>query len=343
MPSGGSASFRRFDSSCNRSLTALLNGLECTRPDDSNQPDSVQLQALRAPADGTIVDAIDGLLVCCEQLGWSGASRVLNQPIPADNPSLRLCEGDADNVLALLRGLVTLRNDGAEGHGLVGGYDAEAELAALGLLLQVLQAVTPRSSVGGVLEFGPERDVVQLRFLRLWVGQSPALIRRIKVTAADRSRVYAQVLESNGARTEFSYDTINPFSCLSGKKLPSATIWENSWSPVCYVPDRMTESFTGRHQQLRELTEWMNDSDSRTCLVYGDGGFGKTTLVVEFLHRLLEEDIVTEWKPKLILFYTAKRWQWGIDGLEPIGAGQPHLLELMVHTHKIVLWNSAWS
>ncbi|OBY83791.1 hypothetical protein ACM14_19400 [Delftia sp. JD2] len=35
----------------------------------------------------------------------------------------------------------------------------------------------------------------------------------------------------------------------------------------------------------------------------------------------------------MILFYTAKRWQWGLNGLKPIAAGQPHLLELLAHLY----------
>jgi len=54
---------------------------------------------------------------------------------------------------------------------------------------------------------------------------------------------------------------------------------------------------------MSELEEWWNDLDFRTCLVFGDGGIGKTTLVLEFLHRLLEvpPDNLS-WRPDLIFF-----------------------------------------
>ncbi len=83
----------------------------------------------------------------------------------------------------------------------------------------------------------------------------------------------------------------------------------------------------------------MNDEESRTCLVFGDGGVGKTTLVLEFMHRFLEEDpdIQCEWKPKVISFYTAKKWRWGLDGVQLISAGQPHLLGLLAHLHLLLL------
>ncbi len=37
-----------------------------------------------------------------------------------------------------------------------------------------------------------------------------------------------------------------------------------------------------------------------------------------------------------MLFYTAKRWQWGLNGLQPISAGQPHLLELLASLHVLL-------
>ena len=57
------------------------------------------------------------------------------------------------------------------------------------------------------------------------------------------------------------------------------------------------------------------------------------------MHRLLEEDpdIQCEWKPKVVSFYTAKKWRWGLDGVELISAGQPHLLGLLAHLHLLLL------
>jgi len=80
----------------------------------------------------------------------------------------------------------------------------------------------------------------------------------------------------------------------------------------------------------------MEDEGSRACLLYGDGGYGKTTLALEFLHRTLDEDLQVEWCPKVVLYYTAKRWQWGLNGLQPIAAGQPHLMELLAFLHMLL-------
>ena len=83
------------------------------------------------------------------------------------------------------------------------------------------------------------------------------------------------------------------------------------------VPGRQTSTFVGRAKELDKLKEWLKDvADSRTCLVFGDGGFGKTTLVLEFFNNLLEGAIEGDFKlPSVISFYTAKRTKWTEEGL----------------------------
>lgn len=90
------------------------------------------------------------------------------------------------------------------------------------------------------------------------------------------------------------------------------------------IPIRQTETFEGRQKEVQHLVEWLNDNDSRRCLVYGDGGYGKTTLVLEALNRLLEGDLDVEKNfPSLICFYTAKMTRWTENGLERFSTIQP--------------------
>ena len=225
-----------------------------------------------------------------------------------------------------------LRNDGAEGHGLVGDYQRGAELDCLQQITARLGPVLPSSKPDGQLVVGPDGKTVALQFLRLF-DTKPALIRRIKVVGRNKLRVDVQFIHAEQGRRKARFETENYFSALNTASAPKLEQWSNSWSPLCYLPDRTTESFKGRKEEQVSLTEWMNDEESRTCLVFGDGGVGKTTLVLEFMHRLLEEDpdIQCEWKPKVVSFYTAKKWRWGLDGVELISAGQPHLLGLLAH------------
>lgn len=82
------------------------------------------------------------------------------------------------------------------------------------------------------------------------------------------------------------------------------------------VPVRQTDTFEGRTKELDTLKEWMEDEDTRFCLIYGDGGFGKTTLALEFLNRLLEGEIEIDGTfPSVISYYSSKMTRWTSDGL----------------------------
>ena len=94
-----------------------------------------------------------------------------------------------------------------------------------------------------------------------------------------------------------------------------------TWITDAFLPSPQTLTFHGREFQKGELLDWYNDEISTTCLIYGDGGIGKTTLVLEFLHSLLEAPPAGSitWFPEVICFYTAKQTSWSADGLKSIG------------------------
>lgn len=83
------------------------------------------------------------------------------------------------------------------------------------------------------------------------------------------------------------------------------------------VPVRQTSVFEGRSSELKLLAEWINDLEAaKYCLIYGDGGFGKTTLALEFLNRVLEGDEVPTTKPpSIISYYSAKMTRWTDQGV----------------------------
>lgn len=83
------------------------------------------------------------------------------------------------------------------------------------------------------------------------------------------------------------------------------------------VPVRQTSTFEGRAKELGALLDWMNEpEESRSCLIHGDGGFGKTTLALEFLNRVLdgEEDLKVR-PPSIISYYSAKMTRWTDEGV----------------------------
>lgn len=83
------------------------------------------------------------------------------------------------------------------------------------------------------------------------------------------------------------------------------------------VPVRQTNTFEGRTKELTALAEWMNEPDeSKFCLIFGDGGIGKTTLALEFLNRILDGDEVMKARPpSIISYYSAKMTRWSDQGV----------------------------
>jgi tetratricopeptide (TPR) repeat protein len=82
------------------------------------------------------------------------------------------------------------------------------------------------------------------------------------------------------------------------------------------IPVRQTDTFEGRKEELARLKEWVDDEDSRYCLVFGDGGYGKTTLVLEMLNQFLESQLdFNEPLPTIISYHTAKSTRWTEEGL----------------------------
>jgi tetratricopeptide (TPR) repeat protein len=97
------------------------------------------------------------------------------------------------------------------------------------------------------------------------------------------------------------------------------------------IPNRLTTDFTGRDKELADLVDWLDDTESRACMLYGDGGIGKTTLAVEFIHRILDGSLHSKFKPELITFYTAKKTRWGLNGLEVIKTAEVGVADVATH------------
>lgn len=100
------------------------------------------------------------------------------------------------------------------------------------------------------------------------------------------------------------------------------------WHPTVLLPERQTTTFEGRGGEIVALREWFDDLDSRACLIWGEGGIGKTTLVLEFLHRVLAGELPDVlWRPDIICFFTAKMTRWTATGLKHIRGTAPAVVE----------------
>ncbi len=130
---------------------------------------------------------------------------------------------------------------------------------------------------------------------------------------------YLAVENSNEFTTDLEPENIFATNgVLSKSKYKLVDIYNgNSNSSVFHnIPIRQTDTFHGRENEISSLAEWFNDSDSRTCLVFGDGGYGKTTLVLEFLNQIIESTHNFEKKlPVIISYQTAKMTKWTENGI----------------------------
>lgn len=107
-------------------------------------------------------------------------------------------------------------------------------------------------------------------------------------------------------------------------------IGKDVWRTSALLPLRQTQTFEGRAPEINSLMEWWSDSDSRACLIYGEGGIGKTTLTLEFLNDFLDMPPLTvEWRPELIFYYSAKLTRWGVSGLEQISGISANINEAL--------------
>ncbi|HCR3777853.1 TPA: hypothetical protein ON750_003518, partial [Morganella morganii] len=97
----------------------------------------------------------------------------------------------------------------------------------------------------------------------------------------------------------------------------ASQIFNQADNSFCHnIPKRQTANFVGRQPEIEILKEWMCDFDHRSCIIYGDGGFGKTTLLLEFFNSIFEGDISLNIRlPFIISYHTAKMTRWGSDGL----------------------------
>lgn len=94
------------------------------------------------------------------------------------------------------------------------------------------------------------------------------------------------------------------------------------------IPVRQTDTFEGREKEIAKLIEWFDDKDSRRCQIYGDGGYGKTTLLLEFMNRYIEgQFVVDNLNPSLICYYTAKMTRWNASGLKYLASVPPMMIE----------------
>lgn len=274
---------------------------------------------LLQPADGDFVYALD---ICIP-------------PLTAVMPGL--CKGWFDSRGTgrtesgrdIANSIISKRNDRV-GHGVFDLQSIHEELETLPsrieALIDILYDLLPeiKGSSEGFAELQTPVHAIPVEVVRRHRGEL-VLVRKIECRGSVW-RLKGQALNpkhSKPAQIEIS-DKCGLISELTQKSTDLAArnilIDDALWRTTVQLPLRQTQTFEGRGDEIVSLKEWWDDPDSRACLVFGEGGIGKTTLVLEFLNDLLDSPPSgLAWKPELIFFYSAKLTRWGVAGMEQIG------------------------
>lgn len=279
------------------------------------------IRRLLIPSDGDLLVALDNLIPIVHDVGWRGCS-------------IGWFEGELP-ARTQLRKWVEFRNNRL-GHGVVAQNIVDEALPWLSTLsthtIAALHDLLPLAASGDALHLIHPRGVLQMELLRLHQG-TPTLIRKVQPRGATW-RAQAQTI-CHTTSTEFSY-TLSEESAIVQLALGTTSLYEarstnrdgTPWKPMVLLPRRSTSTFCGREREYDELRDWFNDTSSRACLVFGEGGIGKTTLVLEFINDVLDGLAVgVSWRPEIICFYSAKQTRWSAGGLEKIRGVFPAISE----------------
>ena len=229
-----------------------------------------------------------------------------------------------DTVTAAATAWISFRNN-KPGHGVLSKADIDDWTPRLERLLQrslvCFGNTLPRVDKGEMLKLAIGGTELTLRTPLLRGGRS------IVVSGvAPRKSIWkfqGQPLDwqsSDGFSMDLpSGSVFEEFESGAGVRFTSVDV-EHEGKPFSIfsnVPVRQTSTFEGRIPELDKLRTWMNEPQDQTLLIFGDGGFGKTTLALEYLNRVREgQETLTVQPPSIISYYSAKMTRWTDQGLE---------------------------
>lgn len=306
-------------SSIMRSLlqTLALSAFEIALRMTPAREDNVHIKGLvdrfAQPADGLPIEALDVLIPIIRShvsktymIGWFEKTASSGQPIVAE-----------------LLQWVEFRNK-KPGHGVLDDKSTTIWAKRLSDLIEsVLSAFAdalPNTTDDGSLEVGVGNSQVKISTPLVFNGF--AVVVSKVVSRKGIWKIHGQLLSWFDAKElTIDLDNSNIFAAddhaaekFRLSEIPGGTFVRSIFNNI---PVRQTTTFVGRKKELDKLSDWLEDvSDARTCLIFGDGGFGKTTLALEFFNNLLEGKLENSKAfPSLISFYTAKKTKWTDEGL----------------------------
>lgn len=227
------------------------------------------------------------------------------------------------------------------GHGVVSKADIDEWTPKLSLLLQRSLAcfaeTLPRAATDGLkVQIGQQNFQLHTPLLH---GVCPIVVTGVTARKGIW-KLQGQALDWK-ASDSFSVDlkqgsVFEEFETSSTDKFGVVTVEFDGTEHSVFsnVPVRQTCTFEGRVLELEKLVAWINDPEERLLLIYGDGGFGKTTLALEFLNQIFDgEKTLVHKPPSVISYFSAKMTRWTDQGLVHLqgisGAMEDCVRELM--------------
>jgi len=276
------------------------------------------LRRLHSPSDGDPVEILDQIIPRVRSLHWPSFAAGWFEALPQDPGKY------STPLVSRLNEWVSFRND-RPGHGVMDRRVTQEWVIKLPDLvrhaLEALADCLPK------ITHNPVRQVVSTPqgdfqiYTPLTHTGKPIVIRKFRNKRGVWS-LDGQVLDlesSQDLRLDIpvSAPTVTFEPERSGKFLPRKISSKGKGVYVlANVPNRQSAVFEGRDAQAEELFDWIFDRESRACLVYGDGGVGKTTLVLEVINNLLEDDVEPAGDlPEVVSFYSAKLTRWTENGI----------------------------
>jgi hypothetical protein len=180
---------------------------------------------------------------------------------------------------------VTFRNNKV-GHGVVSAYDVDIAMDWLPALardlLEGLSSLLPEYRENSwCLNSTLPQALADVK-VEVFNDQTaiPVVVREIRVRG-DSSIAKLQTVDPDHSR-EFTAEYLFPrFAALTTGKssdyqqrlvdLSDGFVWR----PTVLLPIRQTSTFLGRENEKQQVLDWLNDSDSKVCNLYGEGGIGK--------------------------------------------------------------------
>lgn len=255
----------------NLALSSLEVTIQATPIVDEDSNLKLYIDRFSQPSDGLPIEILDALIPKIRSLVFRGFMKGwFEKSATSDN-----------TIVDALTEWVEFRNK-RPSHGVLDlpttNLWAQRTSNLIERILESCADILPQKNNSGlIVKIG---DIVVPLTVPLIFDESAIVVTRI-ISRGGVWKLQGQLLSWSNAR-DITAD-LSPTNLFSNEYRPNDKF---KWSEISYgsnsrlvlnnIPVRQTSTFVGRKKELDKLTDWLNDyADSRTCLVFGDGGLEK--------------------------------------------------------------------